>query len=115
MVLLAALSIAAPAMAVAQPRNFGADDIPQIEVWFGDLNLASPYGAEALLRRLRHGASIVCGGEPDVRESRVFYRRCVRAAVGNAVAKVNAPAVTSLYLGRPIVRDGTVRQARTER
>lgn len=88
--------------------------VPQIDVPYGDLNLANPAGAEIMLRRIRNAASKVCGGTPDNHYAQdvARYRKCVRIATSNAVAQLNAALVTALHAGRPIAnprlaRDGS--------
>jgi UrcA family protein len=75
---------------------------PRTEVYFGDLNLSQPSGAQALLERLEGAATRVCGGRPIHRDLRVWdeYRACTKEAVDRAVKDVNQPALFALY-GQP--------------
>ena len=79
-------------------------DVPQVDVSYGDLNLANPVGAEIMLRRLQSAAIQVCGGRESSREIRwrTDYRSCVRLAIETAVRKINAPLLTALNEGRPV-------------
>ena len=79
-------------------------DIPQVEVSYGDLNLANPVGAEIMLRRLQSAAIQVCGGRAANREIRwrLDYQSCVRLAIETAVRKINAPLLTALNEDRPV-------------
>jgi UrcA family protein len=92
----AVLPLITPALAAERP-----DRGPSLDVTYSDLNLTNPAGAEAMLRRIKHAASKVCGGTPSPRtlvEMR-HYRMCVRAAVEDAVRRLNAPLVTALLNG----------------
>lgn len=80
-----------------------ADDLrPQIDVPYGDLNLANPTGAKVMLRRIAKAAEFVCGGRVDMRDvgERSVFKGCVRTAVSDAVGQLNAPLVTALHEGR---------------
>ena len=99
--LIAAALVFAGFAALTQAQ---AGDVPQIKVPYGDLNLSSPAGAQAMLNRIRFAASRVCGGKADNRDipGTTFYRQCVRVAADNAVSQLDAPLVTALHTGRPI-------------
>lgn len=73
-----------------------------IDVPYGDLNLASPAGAEVMLKRIKAAALKVCGGKPDIRDRQAtrFYNHCVNLAVAQAVARLNKPVVTAIFNGR---------------
>jgi UrcA family protein len=80
---------------------FGAaisDDPPQRTVNYGDLDLSHTAGAAALYSRIKSAAHAVC--EPQLDHELVMrtnYERCVDAAIGRAVAEVNAPVLAALY------------------
>jgi len=85
---------------------FGAaasDDRPQRTVSFADLDIGHEAGAEVLYARIRSAARAVCEPQLD-RELTLLtnYRHCVDAAIGRAVADVNAPALTTLYRPRSV-------------
>ena len=95
--IVAALALSGLAgVAHAQPSN---GDGPSIDVFYGDLNLQRPAGADVMLARIHAAASFVCGGKPDTREvtDMMRYRSCVSRAIGDAVAQVNQAALTQLY------------------
>ena len=84
-----------------------ADDaqyLPQLDVFYGDLNLASPSGAKVALRRIKYAASAVCGSAPDTMLDLTaydLYKDCVLEAVDEAVEQLHAPLVTTLYMSEP--------------
>ncbi len=61
-------------------------------VRFNDLNLASEAGAQTLYKRITQAASQVCGDAGD-RFGHLDYRRCMKKAVNDAVAKVDRPTL----------------------
>lgn len=81
-----------------------ADDaqyLPQLDVFYGDLNLAGHSGAKIALRRIKSAASTVCGGVPDSMLDLTTYRlykNCVLDALDEAVERLHAPLVTTLYM-----------------
>jgi UrcA family protein len=70
----------------------------KIIVNFGDLNLDSPQGTQALYARLRNSAEDVCS---SVEGRDLFFKRiwqsCFDQAVAAAVMQVNKPGLTTLY------------------
>lgn len=92
-----ALCAAAPAFAqdesVTQPR--------QVEVRYGDLDVYSEAGADALLRRIGQATDQVCGvhsGPASVQE-RASVGTCRVETTENAVSDVANPVVTARYYG----------------
>src|SRR5262245_7380596 len=83
------------ASAITHAQTVDVGGVPAIEVFYGDLNLAHPAGAAAVMNRIRAAAARVCGGKPNMLEVRdqVRYRACVSTAVNNALADLNAAAV----------------------
>ena len=66
-------------------------------VKFGDLNLASDAGAQALYQRIKLAARRVCAGaDTDDRFGNLEYRNCMKQAVDNAVAKIDRPTLTTV-------------------
>ena len=61
-------------------------------VKFGDLNLGSEAGAQALYQRITRAANKMCEEATD-RFPTVEYRNCVTRAIADAVAKVDRPAL----------------------
>jgi UrcA family protein len=91
-----ALAGAAP---VAMPAH--ADRPTAVEVRYGDLDLNRPTDAAIMLGRLDKAAMQACGAFPfsSLREYRLAIRgsRCFAKSLSQAVTKLDAPAVTSLY------------------
>lgn len=69
---------------------------------YRDLDLSKAQDAQALLRRIRRAATMVCTGSPHL-DTTAFAsrdaRKCIKLASSEAVAKVNHPVVTALYDG----------------
>ncbi len=87
-----------PLVAHAQPVD-GWGRLESLDVFYGDLNLSNPAGAEVILNRINFAATRVCGGLPDIRElrERTQFKACVRVATEEAISEVNAPLVSALY------------------
>jgi len=87
----------ANSFASAQPSIDG-NDVPSMRVSYRDLDINDPAGAKAFLGRIRHAAKTVC--EPIKYDDPPFgawgYAKCVRQAVGRAVAELNNPVVDAL-------------------
>jgi len=95
---------AASALLIAAASSFAgissaADTAPLLAlVKFGDLNVSSPEGATALYTRIRTAAEQVC--RPFDSRDLVLKRVkdiCMHDAIANAVAKVDQPALFSVY------------------
>ena len=73
-------------------------DIPQIHVKYADLNVATTAGATVLYQRIRGAADRVCGVANTRDLARLGHAEvCAEHAVADAVAAVNAPALTRVY------------------
>lgn len=73
----------------------------QRAVGYSDLDITAAAGARALYGRLKAAARQVCfqlDGKAPVQRER--YRACVAQAMSNAVASVNEPMLTEVYLAR---------------
>lgn len=110
-ILPALLASGAGLLAVFQPVPSAADESPAIiehaKVHYGDLDLATPDGAGAMLARLETAASNACGGRPSlsivnplVSAKQRAYRRCRIAALDAATLRLGAPLVRSAWLER---------------
>jgi UrcA family protein len=72
--------------------------VRSVKVSFGELDLTKPAGAEALYRRIKKAAFVVCGGyESPMPLSYTARSQCFKTAIDDAVAKVNSPLLTSLH------------------
>lgn len=93
---LAALAFASPALAQNETTQ------PQARVViYGDLNLNSRAGADALINRIDNAAEQVCGvndGRTSVRQSQV-NRACEHESTDNGVYDTNNPVVIATYEG----------------
>ena len=76
-----------------------------VVVRFADLDTAHVAGAAALYGRLRFAAESVCRelGLDPAQKLQGTYDRCVRKAIGDAVAKVDRPALTTYAAAHGIV------------
>jgi UrcA family protein len=84
-------------MCVAATLNASAhavvlDDPSTLKVNYGDLNLATQRGKDALVRRIQRAADVVCGA-PNARELvlSASYRDCVTNATNGALSQVRWP------------------------
>jgi UrcA family protein len=78
------------------------DGVRHQVVSYRDINLNSPQGADALLRRISSAAAHVCGdsaGRRTLHEQRDI-RDCVHVAEERAVYDVGHPMVIGRYYGR---------------
>ena len=91
----AALSCATPGLAQT------AESVPTVSVKYGDLDVGSRTGAQALLKRIETAAGAVCGGAPDIRQlsQLASFQTCRRSAVARAVVAVDLPMLTALAHG----------------
>lgn len=98
----AVLSCAAPAIAQTHPESR--------LVTYGDLDLESRAGADALIRRIDNAAEQVCGVNDGRTDTRQFYinRACHVETAENAVNDTGHPVVISRYYGSgyAIVEEG---------
>jgi UrcA family protein len=89
----AALALAAPLAAAAQPAA-GSNDIPRVVVKYGDLNLATPEGAQALRDRVDRAATVVVGYVDPRDLQRVAEERRARAAARQTADEIIAAAMS---------------------
>jgi UrcA family protein len=76
-----------------------AEDVEQITVHFGDLNLDQPAGVAVLYRRIRNAAEQVCGAPkaPGSMIPSLAWRSCVADSIERSVIAVDRPALTAYY------------------
>ena len=89
--------LTAPAQAtVARTQN--PEETYRATVHYGDLDLKTHQGADALYSRINLAATRVCEDEPEpyVRLSRE-YKVCRHEAISGAVKEINNPLVTQAY------------------
>jgi UrcA family protein len=100
------LSIALAATALATSTGFASMSVAaetrtvSTIVRYGDLDLANPEGARAVLKRINHAAKRVCDPEPESALEYDDWRQCVAKARDGAVSRLNAPMVTTAYGGK---------------
>jgi UrcA family protein len=71
-------------------------------IWYGDLDLNTRDGVEALYQRIDRAARIACG-PPIMTGSRIptfSWQACVADAIKAAVVKLDRPALTGYYVER---------------
>jgi UrcA family protein len=75
-----------------------------VRVSYSDLNLSSPDGAKAVLRRITQAAKGICGAEPSSADlgGRWAYSRCVKQIVDHAVTSLDQPMVTAVNAGQTV-------------
>ena len=86
-------------------------------VRFADLDTTSAQGAAVLYRRIKSAAKIVCQDLEPGRQLALIslYTNCVNKAIGNAVAKLDFPAVTEYAVARGVLPPNTaIKIARNE-
>jgi len=90
--------LTAPAGATVARVNPNDEQTFRTTVQYGDLDLKTHQGADALYSRLSMAATRVCedGTEPYVRMTR-SYKECRHEALSAAVQKINNPLVTEAY------------------
>ena len=94
---VAALAFAALATPAAAETGRHSNSSAGIQVFYGDLDTASPAGAKALLVRINAAAREVCGWDNQTRGLlRQQQRTCQANAVSRAVARLNNPVVTGM-------------------
>jgi len=101
-----ALAFAAPAFAQNETTQ-----TQQRVVTYGDLNVNSAAGADALVRRIDNAAEQVCGsndGRTNTRQA-MINRECETEATENGVYDTNHPVVIARYEGSgyAIVEEGS--------
>ena len=91
-------TVVATALVAAFAAGAHAEDVAQVHVKYADLNVNRPAGAAVLLQRIQAAAKKVCT-MPGSREldRAAQAKACTTQATVNAVAAVNAPALTGLY------------------
>ncbi|HWW30695.1 MAG TPA: UrcA family protein [Steroidobacteraceae bacterium] len=73
-------------------------DPPSIRVKYGDLNLQTAAGVEALYKRIHSAATQVCDSGGDRNLSILTYdRKCAAAAETQAIEKVNNASLSAFY------------------
>jgi UrcA family protein len=78
-----------------------AGEVPQAIVKYGDLDVTSTAGAATLFNRIRAASQTVCAPLAGGDFVAMFrWEKCVKQAIGGAVAKVNQPALSAAYAAK---------------
>ena len=74
---------------------------PQVIVKFADLDVSTPQGAETLYRRI-HGAAVDVCSRMYVDEQVYKWNKnaCLQKVIGDAVIKVNRPALSAVFASK---------------
>lgn len=82
---------------------------PRIEVSYSDFEITTQKGAENVYRKLRSAARKVCGAAPGGSlnlDQETKAKKCVNAALADAVRRIDRPTLTSLHeANAPTSRD----------
>jgi UrcA family protein len=90
---------AAAALMIAAAAAAQTSEAPiSVSVHYADLNISQAAGARTLLQRIQSASIPACGGAPDIRllAERAAFEQCRKAAIGQAVARVDSPRLTAL-------------------
>jgi UrcA family protein len=96
----AILSVLALSFATASHAD---DDTtpPQVTVKFGDLEVSTPQGAAALYRRINSAAIDVCSRMYVIEQAYKWHKdACLQKVIGDAVIKVNRPALSAVFASK---------------
>ena len=98
---VAAIGCAAGIHAAPSSHPIYASETVSVRVKLADLNLATPAGAAAGLRRIHIAAREACGPDEGFAffELRRIYQRCVDDSVDHAVDRLGNPIVSALNGG----------------
>jgi UrcA family protein len=90
--------LTAPAGATVSRVNPPAEETFRTTVHYGDLNLQTRQGADALYSRLSMAAGRVCEDAGDIYVRLTHsYQECRHEAVSDAVREINSPLVTQAF------------------
>ncbi len=103
--LLSLIGACAVAIVLTAPRVTHADSVdqqPAVAVRFGDLDLNTDSGVQTLLHRIQIAADKVCEryARPGSILPATVHQSCVRAAIQDAVLKIDSTPLTAYYKGR---------------
>ena len=94
---LALASLACLLTAASAGASQPAREVPSVTVSYGDLNLSTTEGANALYQRIRLAADSVCGYQGRTLLERQLWMSCFNEAVERAVGAVGNPTLTSVH------------------
>ncbi len=74
---------------------------PQVIVKFADLDVSTSQGAAALYRRIHSAAADVCLRMYVTEEAYKWHKNaCLQKVIGDAVSKVNRPALSAVFASK---------------
>jgi UrcA family protein len=77
------------------------NDVPNAVVSYKDLDMSTTQGGQTLYKRIRFAADQVCGkSEAHSLHDKMLAETCFDRAVSQAVAQVNNPMLTQVYLAK---------------
>jgi UrcA family protein len=96
----AILSALALSFATASRADNGTAP-PQVIVKFADLDVSTSQGAEALYRRIHSAAADVCLQMYVSEDAYKWHKNaCLQKVIGDAVIKVNRPALSAVFASK---------------
>jgi UrcA family protein len=110
--LIAVTTFAACSLPIARADT--AFEPRAVTVRFADLDTTNAHGAAVLYQRIKNAAKIVCQelGSDRQLARMSLYANCVSKAIGNAVVRVDRPAVTAYAAARgALPRDAAIKIA----
>ncbi len=74
---------------------------PQVVVKFADLDVSTSPGAAALYSRIHRAAEDVCSRMYPIEQAYKWHKNaCLQKVIGDAVIKVNRPALTAVFASK---------------
>jgi len=78
-------------------------NLPRIQVHYSDFEITTQKGAENVYRKLKSAARKVCGAAPGGSlnlDQETKAKKCVNAALADAVRRIDRPTLTSLHASK---------------
>jgi UrcA family protein len=102
LITLVATATVAVGMLPTARADFSSDEARTVAVRFADLDTTRAPGAQMLFRRLNAAARSVCRDQGLDRslEQKHSFEQCVHAALGQALAEIDVPAVNAYAADR---------------
>jgi UrcA family protein len=99
--LAAGAILSALAFSFATVSNADDDTAPpQVVVKFGDLDVSTSHGATALYGRIHRAAVDVCSRMFSGQAYKWHESACLQKVIGDAVIKVNRPALSAVFASK---------------
>ena len=95
---IAASLLCVLSLTAAAPAPADDDYTPQVIVRFSDLDPSNPHDALTLYRRIHTAADQVCWRLDDNDlSSKLRMQTCIQRAMGDAIIKIDRPALIAIY------------------